>query len=416
MAYIKRQNIELAGNMSESVIKTIIAFANTNGGKLYIGIEDDGSITGVENIDYTISNIKKAIENNIKPNMISFIDFTLKIIDKKNVILAEVQKGVSRPYFIKSESITPHGVYIRENSHTVPAALQSIIKMLDETGEGNFESTVSIEQNLSFDYISKKFGEITAENIKANYLINNNDLYTNLGLLLSDQCQHTIKLAVFKNEKNTNSEDIYEFKGSILEQFDLAYSFIDSYNETSDNPLYSMEIIKEALLNSICHRDYLIKASVMINIFYDRIEILNPGGLYEGINKNDIKAGLSILRNERLSKIFCDLNLMDACGRGFSKIKNCYDNFALKHEIIVTENTFKIILPNISEQQSVYISENETKVIEFAENISPFTRQELCDKLNLTKSTAISILKKLTDKNLIFKEGNGKNTAYYLKT
>ena len=186
-----------------------------------------------------------------------------------------------------------------------------------------FEKLRSINQNLTFDYADKIFKKLGIEFGKVQKktlgLIGEDNLYTNLGLLLSDQCSHTLKIAVFEGKDKTTFKDRKEFTGSLLKQITEAFEYIDLVNKTKatfegllrkDERDYPVEAIREALLNAIVHREYSFGASTLINIYDDRMEFLSIGGIVTGLSLEAIMLGISQSRNERLSNVFYRLRLI----------------------------------------------------------------------------------------------------------
>lgn len=146
-------------------------------------------------------------------------------------------------------------------------------------------------------------------------IIDEDGLYTNLGLLLSEQCPHTIKAAVFEGSTKEIFKDRFEFSGSLLKQMKDVYSFLNRYNRTNSEitglkrtDTEYPEIALRALLNSIVHKEYSYSSSTLISVFDDKIEIVTIGGLTKGLSEDDIMLGVSILRNRNLANIFIALN------------------------------------------------------------------------------------------------------------
>src|SRR5699024_11153931 len=111
---------------------------------------------------------------------------------------------------------------------------------------------------------------------------------------------------------------------------------------------YPSEALREALLNAITHRDYSFSGSTLISIFDDRIEFVTIGGLVRGLTFDDIMLGVSALRNQNLANVFYRLKLIEAYGTGILKINESYAECAVKPQFEVTDNAFKITLPNIN--------------------------------------------------------------------
>lgn len=188
----------------------------------------------------------------------------------------------------------------------------------------DFGQTRSLEQDLTFLSAKTEFDESGIPFKKKNLGIQNQDgIYTNLGLLLSDQCKHTIKVAVFYGEKQSEFQDRNEFAGSLFKQMHEVYSYIDFRNQKHssfsglkriDKRDYPEVAIREALLNLIVHREYSYSASSFVRIYTDRIEFTSIGGLLKGITLEDIQLGISVCRNPKLANIFYRLELIEAYG------------------------------------------------------------------------------------------------------
>lgn len=313
----------------------------------------------------------------------------------------------------------------------------------NETTEliNSYEDKRSLEQDLTFDsakhiFVNKGF-EFGRQQMQSLGMIDSNGLYTNLGLLLSDQCPHIIKAAVFRDKTQNQFQSRREFTGSLLKQLDDAYAYIDMTNNLrstidglyrTDKQDYPKAAIREALLNSIVHRDYGVSASTLISVYLNRMEFVSIGGLLNGVALEDVLIGVSACRNPKLANIFYRLDLIEAYGTGLQKINSSYDSFGCKPNFIVTNGAFKVVLPNTNEQdeivpakemvvkeaQSVYgyvdYDKNVLKLIEAKPGIA---RTEIAAELKLSASKAVRILKILREEGLIYVMGNSRNIRYF---
>ena len=216
--------------------KEIIAFANCDGGKIYIGIEDDGTVIGVEDSDSVALQVSNMIRDAIKPDLTMFLHYETKEIEQKQVVIIDIQRGTERPYYIAKKGLRPEGVYVRQGYSSVPATDTAIRKMIKETDGDHFEDMRSLDQELTFCETKKEFQKrnITLERpqMKTLGIINQDGIYTNLASLLSDQCVHTIKTAVFEGKNQNIFKDRKEFTGSVLKQVNDTFEYLDLYNKT----------------------------------------------------------------------------------------------------------------------------------------------------------------------------------------
>lgn len=427
MKFLESLTTELKREYVEDIKKTIIAFANTDGGTLYIGVEDDGTIRGVDDIDATMLKLSSSIRDNIKPDVTLFVNYEIEKIEKKNILKVIVQKGTVCPYYLAGKGIRPEGVYVRHGASTVSATETGIIKMIKETDGDRYEAIRSLNQNLTFIEAEKEFSKrkvLFGENqFKTLKLMTSDGIYTNLGLMLSDQCVHSIKIAVFEGKDKSVFKDRREFMGSLLKQMNEAYDFIDRYNSTrseisglyrEDNRDYPMNAVREAMLNALVHRDYSFSGSTLISIFDDHIEFVSIGGLVKGITFEDIMLGISLARNENLANIFYRLSLIEAYGTGIPKILIAYEHENIKPKIETTDNAFKITLPNLNYNIdiSVRFSEVGQAVLELFDTRSEISRKDVEATLNIGATMAGRALRELLNSGAIKIIGSGKNTKY----
>jgi len=418
--------LEFKRDYTSDINKTVIAFANTNGGTICVGIEDSGVVVGVSDVDNTMLKISNSIRDTIKPDVTLFVEYQQERVNNSVIIKIIVQKGTSCPYYLASKGIRPEGVYLRQGVSTVPATETAILKMIKETDGEKYEDIRSLNQELTFIEAKKEF---EAQNVsfgnseqKTLGLMTIDGIYTNLGLLLSDQCVHTIKLAVFEGTAKAVFKDRREFSGSLLKQLQDAFDFIDRYNRNNssveglrriDNRDYPVEAVREALLNALVHRDYSFSDSTLVSIFDDRIEFTTIGGLVKGITFNDMMLGISVARNRKLANVFYRLTLIEAYGTGMPKIIRNYENFGIRPEIETTDNAFKITLPNTNEASStIFLSENEAIVMKLFTEKEFIVRKDVENVLDISQTMAIRVLKKLIEHDKIKAIGQGKSIKY----
>ena len=417
---------EFKREYTAEINKSIVAFANTNGGTLYIGIADDGSVVGVQNSDSLLLTVSNSIRDTIKPDVTLFIDYQTEEFDGKKVIKITVHKGTSSPYYIASKGMRPEGVYIRHGASSVPASDAAIRRMIKDTDGDKYEDIRSVLQELTFIEAIKFF---ETRNVpfgptqqKTLGMMNVDGIYTNLGLLLSDQCIHTVKLAVFQGTAKSLFKDRQEFSGSIMKQLNDIFVYIDRYNSVrseiiglyrTDKRDYPVEALREALLNALVHRDYSFRDSTLISIFDDRIEFVSIGGLVKGITLDDMMLGISVARNRNLANIFYRLTLIEAYGTGVPKIIQSYDGLSVKPQIEVSDNAFKITLPNTNiMRETGQFTDNERIVLALFKDRQYIIRKDVEKALSGSQALATRTLKSLVEKNEICVLGQGKNTRY----
>ena len=443
MLFRESETIELKEVVVDEIKKEIIAFANCNGGKLYIGVQDDGTVIGVDNPDGVSLQISNMVRDAIKPDVTMFLHYKTIEESGKEIVAVDIQRGTDRPYYLAKKGMRPEGVYVRQGYSSVPATDTAIRRMIKETDGDRFEAMRSLNQELTFEATKKEFElrniEFGPQQMRTLKLVDQDNLYSNLGLLLSDQCIHTIKAAVFQGKDQTVFKDRREFTGSLLQQMNEVYDFIDFRNQTHatikkllriDVRDYPEIAVREALLNLLVHRDYSFSASALISMYADRLEFVSLGGLMPGIDLDDIMVGRSVCRNQDLATVFYRLHLIEAYGTGMGKIMKAYEGMEKKPVIETTKNAFKIILPNVNAKDEkdsnpafsseslinasdgVPISAREEKVLEYARIHGAVARNDVVGLLGVSSSTAVRILKNLVKSNLLKQNGKARSTSY----
>ena len=354
------ENIEFKSQFTENIYKEVIAFVNTKGGVIYIGIDNDGNAIGLTDVDKEYTRITNGIRDAIMPDVTMFIQYT---IQENKVVRITISEGTNKPYYLKSKGLKPSGVFVRQGNSSVSASSSQIRQMIKESDGDIYEEMRSNEQSLTFDEAKKAFDkyniEFSEEKYRALGLIQTKEkLFTNLALILSDQCKHSVKVAVFADDNKTKFKDSREFTGSIFSQLEETFKYLSFCNNTSatfngleriEKKDYPEEAIREALLNAIIHRDYSYSGSIIINLNNKEMEFISIGGLLPDLTPEDIQSGISQSRNKKLAEIFHRLHLIESYGTGIRKIFAAYKNFKNQPKIELTPNTFKMILPNMSE-------------------------------------------------------------------
>lgn len=421
------ENIEFKLQFTDEIYKEVIAFANTDGGVIYIGIDNAGNAVGIDNVDENYTRITNGIRDAIMPDVTMFVKYT---IQENRVVRITVGEGSYKPYYLKSKGLKPSGVFVRQGTSSVPASPEQIRAMIKESDGDTFESMRSMEQELSFKSAKEAFKRYNIEFSKAKYrtlgiTMQGGELYSNLALIISDQCAHTTKVAVFADEENTKFRDSKEFGGSIFEQLDNTYAYLALCNkklatfkglERIEKVDYPEEALREALLNALVHRDYSFSGSIIINVNDKEMEFISIGGLLHGLSPDDIRSGISQPRNKNLADIFHRLHLIESYGTGIRKIYNLYANCPEQPRIEVTSNTFKIILPNMNRataKEGIPVTTAQMKkILDYIEENGQITDIEIQELLGLKKTRAFTLAKQMRDEGLIKVVGRAAEKRY----
>lgn len=431
------ERTEYKSHLVDDIYKEVIAFANTDGGVIYIGIDDHGNVTGIDNVDETYTRLTNGIRDAIAPDVTMFVRYVLQ---ESKVIQIEVGEGSYKPYYLKSKGMKPSGVYVRQGASSVPASPEQIRRMIKESDGDNFEDDRCLEQSLTFEAAKAAFKQYGVEFSTEKYRalgITKNGVFTNLALLLSDQCPHTTKIAVFNDESYTEFRDSREFGGSIFKQFENTVNYLALCNKTvstikgivrTDKQDYPEEAIREALLNALVHRDYSFSGSIIINVNDSKMEVISLGGLLPGLSVEDIRIGVSQPRNQKLAEIFHRLRLFESYGTGIRRIFKLYEDCPVQPSIVATPNAFRIVLPNrnvcdsaservpkAAEKAPTTITPQMKAVIDYLAEYGEMTDEDLQELLNVKKTRAYLLARQMRENGFIDVVGRGAEKKYKLK-
>jgi len=429
---IENQTFERKREFNQKAKNTMLAFLNTDGGTLYLGIDDDGSVYGIDgDIDLETRKVTTSFRDAVTPDPSGYFKVEAEVKDGKKIIVVTVDRGTAIPYCYASYGLVPQGVYVRVGSNTVMATREHIRQMIKDNGTGQFIAELSIEQNLTFDYADKIFAEkdvkFGKEQKQSLGLIRLDGRYTNLALILSDQCPYTTKAAIFEGLNKEKFKDRKEFTGSLFKQIDDVHAYLHVFNRTRstfegvyrvDHPDYPDVAIREAFLNALIHRDYYIEGSVLVSMFDDRLEFMSLGGVMPGVTYDLMLTGVSVSRNEKLAQIFNRLNIIEAFGTGIPRIFGAYENSNIQPEIPVVDGGFLIRVPNMNyniQSESANgknaAQTNEQRLLTIFSDTT-FNKEDAADALGMTVSGAYKLLQRMTEQGLLVARKEGKQWIY----
>ena len=413
------QFTELKSEYSDSLLKTAVAFSNCKGGRILVGIDDSGHIVGLNDSDDTCKKCVQGLADRIRPDITMTSDVRLVKMEDKDVVEIIVREGPKKPYYLRDKGCRPEGSYIRKGTTTVPTTDDAFYRMTHDYVSLKYEDCMSFRQDLTFRYLENalKAKGIAFDDDKMESLhLKNDDGYTNLGFMLSDQFDQPIRMAVFPDEYKSKFISRESVEGSVLEQADRAIAFIMKNNRTSstfagkyrvDVQAFPPVAVREAVLNAIVHRDYSMDASTLISIFPDKLMIVSPGNLNVRFSKEDLFRGVSSLRNKHLADIMYRMELIEAYGTGIPRMFNEYKDEEFGPEIEPGPSTFTIVLPAKAE-----CSDSGIDLESFLSSGREFSRSELQDYLSVSRSGATQIVNDLISSGKIVRIGEGRTTSY----
>lgn len=306
----------------------------------------------------------------------------------------------------------------------------TVIYQIEESDGTTYDKSRSLNQDLTFTYATRFFEESPVKfedsNKRTLGLINEDGLYTNASLLISDQCEHSIKCAVYEGIGKTAFKARKEFNGSIFKQMTEAFDFISLSNQLHasivglkriDSPDYPENAIREALLNTIVHREYDYSGSTLINIYSDRMEFISLGGLVKGLTVFDIMRGVSQSRNVSIANIFYRLKLIEGYGTGIQNIMESYEKSRQHPSFLPGPASFVVVLPNMNIHDKIQFNGSLThdeNVLNFVKERGEVTRKDVETFLSCSQFPAFKALSRLVEEGKIMKVGAARSTKYRL--
>lgn len=416
---------------SEKYMKTIVAFANTQGGRLFIGIDDrTREVVGVDNTELfqIMDSIANAVSDLCEPQIIP--DIEPQTVDGKNIIVVTVEAGKNRPYYLKSKG-KEAGTYIRV-AGTSRLAFPEKIKELEMEGARiswdeltcvGYQVTQEATDRLCADIekFRRKAGMAEHE-VKEEQLINWKILKQSEGQLLATNAYALLtsdyfpfsktQCAVFKGTDRTVFLDKREFTGPVYSQIEEAVDFVlrnIRLGATIDGLVrrerYELppEAIREMIINAHCHRNLLDESCIQVAIYDDRLEVTSPGGLYNGLTYEEVMSGHSKIRNKGIANIFSQMGLVEAWGSGIKRIFNAAKEYGLPEPRVQEfDNMFRVELFRgmVSVEQSgenigkasENIGESSENIGETSENSGEPTEKHRKCELNDTQKKIIKLL------------------------
>ncbi len=411
------KTLEFKGDITNTFLKTVSAFANYDGGKIIFGIADNGEVIGFENPTQTCLNIENRINDGIHPQP----NYKLEIVPDEKLIVLEIEAGIHKPYMYKSKA------YRRNDTSTIEVDDTELVRLILDGQNLNYEELPAEQQTLTFRILEDKIREeigIESPNkdiLKTLNLYNEIDGYNKAGELLADKNSFPgIDIAKFGKDISVIVKRATFEKESVLIELEKAvqlYKDYYQYEEIQGMNRKKIELVpekafREAVANAIIHRTWDMKSHIRILMFDDKIKITSPGGLPFGIsNEEYINGGLSILRNPILSNVFFRLHIVETLGTGIIRIKEAYQNSNKKPVFEVNENTIKVTLPVISD---VNLKDDEELVYNTLSKTTAKSISEIMENIPFSRSKTASILKELASQNYVTVVGRGRGTKYKL--
>lgn len=410
--------LEFKSDITNTFLKTVSAFANFGTGRILFGVDDDGNTVGIENSKETCLNIENKINDSISP----IPDYTLQINEKTNVITLEVKEGKYKPYYYKAKA------YKRNDTATIEVDRLELANLILEGENLTFDEIKSEKQNLSFEILGKQMKEklgissFSTDIQRTLGLMDKDKIYNNAAALLSDENNFSgIDIARMGENVNFLLDRNTVSGVSVLKQYDTAVKYYKQYYqfeqiqgvERKKHEKIPENAFREAVANAIVHREWNMNANIRILLWNDRIEIVSPGGLPNGVIKEDyLQSRLSVLRNPILADVFFRLNLIERFGTGIMRINEAYSDSKKKPIFNISESSISVTLPVVGLDN---LTDDQMKVYELMSEGRTVGSSEVSEKTGFGRTKSLEILKFLVKNGYSETIGNGRGTKYKIK-
>lgn len=427
----------------QQIVKTIIGFCNLFGGKLILGVDDDGTIIGVpeDTLDDMITALHKSIYESCTPHILPMIHS--QRIQDKIILMIEVSAGMNKPYFLTSLGLE-EGCFVRVGIQTVKATA-SMIKELQWQSLGKepdempiYSATEeAIDEKLFEEFLSRrdiKFPKWREQALHYGLLIEEHKRIfpTYAGMLLFGKTPQRFlseSFVICSHFSGTNGREAlatFDASGTLFSQHNDAMAFVTSRlyksftikgvgprQETLEIP---PEALREVILNALVHRDYYIRAPSRIFIYDDRVEVFSPGNFPGPLKADQLEMGFTFVRNAVIGRVFREAKLIEKLGSGLRTLFTSYREQGLPAPHIIEGNGFvKAILPRRGLGNKIYPQEEAfselDRLLHVADEVST---GDVARELNLSKTTAKRMISRWVAEGKIVRIGHGPATRYRL--
>ena len=422
----------------KSWLKSVSAFANGLGGSLFFGIDNDGFIKGLGDVQHVCEAISSKIRDYMDP--LPEVEMIPHIVDSSHVLQLKVNAGHYTPYYYVGDG--PRIAFVRVGDESLPATAEQLVRLVLKGSNKTFDSlpTDYRAEDYSFTILANSFKDRTKQEWERKYLLSfglvtGAKSLTNAGALFADDCplwQSRLYCTRWNGKEKGDAINDAEFTGNVLMLLREAMNFVKSNtkkgweklpNGRKNKPEYAERAILEAMVNHFIHRDYtVIGGEVHLDIYDDRLIVTSPGGMYNGmlIQDLDIADVSSERRNPILANVMAQLDYMEKRGSGLTRI--CNETKALegyrdelKPVFKSTPAQFQTIIFASAETSDVgdhdgelsetKLTERQQKILNLIQESPTITGRQMSETLSVSQRTIERDLSALQKMRVLKREG-----------
>lgn len=432
----------------KSWLKSISAFANGFGGSLFFGIDNDGTIKGLDNIQYVCETISSKIRDYMDP--LPDIKMLPHRIGNLDVLQLDVKSGSYTPYYYVGDG--QRIAFIRVGNESLPATAEQMLRLVLKGTNKTYDSlyTDYNVKDYSFTILANTFKNRTNQEWNKKYLLSfglvtSIDTLTNAGALFADDCplvQSRLYCTRWEGIIKGDAVNDAEFTGNVLMLLREAMNFVKSNtkrgweklpNGRKNKPEYAERAVLEAMVNHFIHRDYtVIGGEVHLDIYDDRLVVTSPGGMYNGmlIQNLDIADVSSERRNPILANVMAQLDYMEKRGSGLTRIYNetkSLDGYKddLKPMFKSTATQFQTIIfasvdiasvgDVVGDLTKIKLTDRQQNILNLIKKSPTLTAKQMSETLSVSSRTIEREISKMKRMGILEREGKDNAGMWIIK-
>lgn len=432
----------------KSWLKSVSAFANGQGGSLFFGIDDNGGIIGLDDVQHVSQSISTRIRDLMDP--LPDVELIPHEVEGKKILQVKVSSGHYTPYYYIGDG--QRMAFIRVGDESLPATAEQMVRLVLKGSNKTYDSLLTDykEEDNTFIILANTFKTRTNQEWNKKFLlsfglITNTGVLTNAGALFADDCplwQSRLYCTRWDGNDKSDAINDAEFTGNILLLLREAMNFVKSNTKKGweklpdgrkNKPEYAERAVLEAMVNHFIHRDYTVMGGeVHLDIYDDRLTVTSPGGMYNGslIQDLDIAEVSSERRNPILANVMAQLDYMEKRGSGLTRICNetkALDGYKdeLKPVFKSTPTQFQTIIyattdtsnvgENVGEMSEMELTERQQNILKLIKDSPTISAKQMSEILSVTQRTIERDIATLRDKKKkITREGSDKDGKWII--
>ena len=431
----------------KSWLKSVSAFANGLGGSLFFGVDDDGILKGLDNVQYVCETISSKIRDYMDP--LPDVEMIPHRIDNLDILQLKINTGSYTPYYYVGDG--QRIAFVRVGEESLPATAEQMLRLVLKGSNKTYDSlhTDYNAEDYAFTILANTFKTRTSQEWNKKYLLSfglvtNTGTLTHAGALFADDCplwQSRLYCTRWDGKTKGDAINDAEFTGNVLMLLREAMNFVKSNtkkgweklpNGRKNKPEYAERAVLEAMVNHFIHRDYTVMGGeVHLDIYDDRLAVTSPGGMYNGmlIQDLDIADVSSERRNPILANVMAQLDYMEKRGSGLTRICNetqALDGYKdeLKPVFKSTPTQFQTIIFASSDNQNVgdfvgdmsetKLTERQQKILNLIKESPTISAKQMSETLSVTTRTIERDLSLMKKAGVLTRDGKDNNGMWHV--